>query len=224
MQEAKGVIIEAVIAYVKAELSGAEGGHDWWHTMRVWRLARHIAEHEADANLLVVELGALLHDIADSKFHGGDEEIGAAKACAFLNTLRLRQDTVEHVTKIVRHVSWKGGKEKPSFASLELSIVQDADRLDALGAIGVARTFSYGGYKKRELYNPELEPNLNMTKVEYKNNISPTINHFYEKLFLLKDSMNTQKGREIAKARHDYMVNFVERFKDEWEYFDIDEK
>lgn len=216
MQSAREQIIEATVAYVKRELLGAEGGHDWWHTFRVWKLAKRIGNTEL-VDLLVVELGALLHDIADSKFYDGDEEIGSIKARAFLSSLELKKETVEHVVAIVKNVSWRGGKEATIFLSQELAVVQDADRLDALGAIGIGRTFSYGGYKGRELYNPGLRPNMNMTKEEYKNNISPTINHFYEKLLLLRDSMNTQLGREIAQARHVYMENFIKQFLCEWE-------
>ena len=216
MQNLNNGIIDVTVAYVKEELAGAEGGHDWWHTLRVWNLAKRIGNLEV-VDLLVVELGALLHDIADSKFYDGDEEIGGIKARSFLSGLELKKETIEHVVAIVRNVSWKGGKDKSVFWSSELAVVQDADRLDALGAIGIGRTFSYGGYKGRELYNPGLEPNLSMTKAEYKNNTSPTINHFYEKLLLLKDGMNTGAGREIAKGRHEYMVDFLNKFKQEWD-------
>lgn len=212
-------IIEATVEFVKAELEGAEGGHDWWHTLRVWKAAKYIARIEP-VDMLIVELGALLHDIADSKFHNGDEEIGEIKTRKFLEELQVSQDIIDHVAAIVRNVSWKGGKEKSKFWSPELDVVQDADRLDALGAIGIGRTFSYGGYKKREMYNPNIKPDLGMTKEEYKNNTSPTINHFYEKLLLLRDSMKTQRGQELACSRHEYMESFIKRFMSEWECFD----
>jgi uncharacterized protein len=208
-------IIDATELFVKQELAGAEGGHDWWHIHRVWRLARHIASLEA-ADGLVVELAALLHDIADSKFHNGDEEAGPAKAAAFLRTLPVPQQAAEHVVNIVRHISFKGGNEQRSFHSPELGIVQDADRLDALGAVGIARAFNYGGFKHRPMYDPAIAPNLHMTKEEYKNSSAPTINHFYEKLLLLKDRMNTATGKRLAEERHRFMENWLSQFYREW--------
>jgi len=212
-------IVSVTAGFVRRELEGAEGGHDWWHTLRVWRLARHISETEP-VNSVVVELGALLHDIADSKFHNGDEEIGAMRAREFLSSHAVDGQIIEHVAQIVRNVSWKGGKERQTFTSLELSVVQDADRLDALGAIGIGRTFSYGGYRGRELYNPDIRPDFGMSKEEYKKNTSPTINHFYEKLLLLRGAMNTQRGAEIADSRHRYMEDFIKRFMLEWDGVD----
>ncbi|WP_010665129.1 HD domain-containing protein [Marinilabilia salmonicolor] len=209
-------IINSTIRYVKAELTGAEGGHDWFHTYRVWKMACRISEKE-DCNQLVVELAALLHDIADSKFNDGDEEAGPRNAAFFLSELNVAGEVAEHVVKIIRHISFKGGNHQQEFRSTELDIVQDADRLDAIGAIGIARTFNYGGYKNREMYNPEIKPNLNMTKEEYKNSTAPTINHFYEKLLLLKDRMNTRTGSAIAEQRHQYMERFLNEFYDEWE-------
>ena len=208
-------ITDATESFVKRELAGAEGGHDWWHIHRVWRLARHIASLEA-ADGLVVELAALLHDIADSKFHHGDEEAGPAKAAAFLQTQPVAQHTAEHVVNIVRHISFKGGNEQRGFYSPELGIVQDADRLDALGAVGIARAFNYGGFKHRAMYDPAIAPNLHMTKEEYKNSSAPTINHFYEKLLLLKDRMNTATGKRLAEERHRFMENWLSQFYREW--------
>ena len=208
-------IITATVNFVKKELAGAEGGHDWWHIYRVWQQARHIAGKET-ANLLVVELGALLHDIADSKFHNGDENIGPAKAVAFLQTLHVPEEVVRHVENIIRHISFKGGNAERSFSSPELAVVQDADRLDAIGAIGIARAFNYGGFKNRMLYDPAVTPNLQMTKEEYKSSTAPTINHFYEKLLLLKDRMNTATGKELAAARHAFMEGYLEQFYREW--------
>jgi uncharacterized protein len=212
----KAQIIEKTVLFVKETLADAEGGHDWWHIYRVWQLSKKIAANES-ASLFVVELGALLHDIADAKFHGGNEEVGPLKARAFLMTLGVEVDVVEHIENIIRNISFRGGKELKTFHSQELDIVQDADRLDAMGAIGIARTFHYGGYKNREIYNPEILPNLNMTKEEYKQSTAPTMNHFYEKLLLLKDRMNTPTGKEIAYQRHFFMEQFIEEFYKEWE-------
>ncbi|WP_417610811.1 HD domain-containing protein [Owenweeksia hongkongensis] len=207
--------ISKTVNFVKQELKDAEGGHDWFHIERVWKTACTIAQAEENANILIVELGALLHDIADSKFHNGNEEIGPAKARDFLSSLALDQETTEHVMNIIKHVSYKGGNEAQTFRSLELDIVQDADRLDAMGAIGIARTFNYGGHKGREIYNPEIKPNLKMSKEEYKASTAPTINHFYEKLLLLKDKMNTKTGRKMAENRHEFMESFLYQFYNE---------
>lgn len=212
----KEQIIAATAEYVQSELRGAEGGHDWWHIERVWKTARTIAQAE-NADQLVVELAALLHDIADAKFHGGDEEVGPRKAREFLNKLAVSQSVADHVALIVAHVSFKGGHARAGFGSPELAVVQDADRLDALGAIGIARAFNYGGFKNRELYNPAVPPNLHMTKAEYKASTAPTINHFYEKLLLLKDRMNTETGRKMAEQRHQFMELFLAQFYAEWE-------
>ncbi|APG60874.1 HD domain-containing protein [Christiangramia salexigens] len=208
-------LIENTIQFVKETLENAEGGHDWFHIERVLKNSRHIAESE-EADILIVELGALLHDIADSKFHNGDESVGPEKARNFLNSQSVSTEVIEHVVKIIENISFKGGNVDREFGSIELDIVQDADRLDAIGAIGIARTFNYGGHKGRSLYDPEIEPQLNMTKEEYKASNAPTINHFYEKLLLLKDRMNTETGRRIAADRHAYMVHFLQQFYAEW--------
>ncbi len=208
--------IQHTITYVKQELKNAEGGHDWWHIERVWKTAKHIAKTE-QVDLLVVELGALLHDIADSKFHDGDESIGPQKARAFLQAQEVEEHVITHVIRIIENISFKGGKEAQTFKSAELNVVQDADRLDALGAIGIARTFNYGGFKDREIYNPTIPSDLNMTKEEYKNSTAPTINHFYEKLLLLKDLMNTATGKAMAGQRHHFMESYLEQFYSEWE-------
>lgn len=211
---------EAIIAqtatYVQQVLEHAEGGHDWHHIQRVWSLARTIAASEP-VDLLVVELGALLHDIADSKFHNGNEDIGPELAVQFLNSLSVDSTIVSHVEQIIRNISFKGGNNSINFYSNELAVVQDADRLDAIGAIGIARTFNYGGFKNRALYDPAIPPNLNMTKEEYKKSTAPTINHFYEKLLLLKDRMNTDTGKKMAIVRHEYMEGFLEQFYAEWQ-------
>lgn len=208
-------LINDTISFIKKELKNAEGGHDWFHIERVYKNAALIANGEK-CDLLIVQLGALLHDIADSKFHNGDETVGPKKARLFLESKNVPENTIAHVINIIENISFKGGHEPKKFTSLELDIVQDADRLDAIGAIGVARTFNYGGYKSRAIYNPEIKPNLKMSKEEYKNSNAPTINHFYEKLLLLKDKMNTKTGREIAAQRHEFMELFLNQFYGEW--------
>jgi len=208
-------IIESTIEFVQETLKNAEGGHDWWHIYRVWNLSKQIAKTE-NVDGFIVELGALLHDIADSKFHNGDESIGPKKAREFLLSLNVSDDVIAHVENIISNISFKGGNELQKFKSLELDVIQDADRLDAIGAIGIARAFSYGGYKNREMYNPNIKPNLNMTKEEYKNSKAPTLNHFYEKLLLLKDRMNTKTGKLMAEKRHEVMEIFLCEFYKEW--------
>lgn len=208
-------VIQQTVAFVKQTLANAEGGHDWWHIHRVWQLSKQIAASE-NADLFVVELGALLHDIADSKFQNGNEEIGPQMAKEFLSSLGVDEKAIIHVEKIIFNISFKGGKESQQFKSPELDIVQDADRLDALGAVGIARTFNYGGFKNRELYNPDIHPNLNMSKEEYKNSTAPTLNHFYEKLLLLKDRMNTPTGKLLAEKRHRFMEEYLDQFYKEW--------
>ena len=208
-------LINDTIAFVKKELENAEGGHDWFHIERVYKNALLIANGE-NCDILIVQLGALLHDIADSKFHDGDETVGPKKARLFLESKNFPENTIANVVNVIENISFKGGHETKKFSSLELDIVQDADRLDAIGAIGIARTFNYGGFKNRAIYNPKLNPNLHMSKEEYKNSDAPTINHFYEKLLLLKDKMNTKTGKEIAAQRHEFMELFLDQFYDEW--------
>ena len=209
-------LVESTISFVKEQLSGAEAGHDWFHTERVLNNAMQIAKGE-NANMEVVALGALLHDIADPKFHDGDETVGPRMAKDFLNEHNSDKDLVEHVVQIIKNISFKNSLDGNSkFESPELFIVRDADRLDAIGAIGIARCFNYGGFKNRPFYDPEIPPKLNMTKEEYKKAKSPTINHFYEKLLLLKDRMHTETGRQIAEERHNYMLKFLDQFFLEW--------
>ena len=212
----KKQIISNNVSFVKETLKNAEGGHDWFHILRVWNNAKLIAKNEQVA-IFIVELGALLHDIADSKFHNGDETVGPKVARAFLESEKVPDEIILHIEKIITNISYKGGNFKQNFTSPELDVIQDADRLDAIGAVGIARCFNYGGFKNRQLYNPEIAPNLNMTKEEYKNSDTPTINHFYEKLLLLKDKMNTVSGKTIAEERHQYMENFLQQFYNEWE-------
>lgn len=210
-------LLQRTEAHVREALKGAEGGHDWHHTFRVWRNARHIAASEP-VDPLVVELAALLHDIADSKFHGGDEEIGPRTARRVLESFGAPEDTVRQVEMIVRHISFKGGHGDPSaFHFPELEVVRDADRLDAIGAIGIARAFSYGGHKGRALYDPEIPPKPGMSKEEYKKSSAPTVNHFYEKLLLLRDLMHTDTARRMAEERHRFMETYLEQFYREWE-------
>jgi uncharacterized protein len=208
-------LINITIQFVKHQLADAEGGHDWWHIYRVWKTASTIAIEE-NADEFIVQIAALLHDIADSKFHGGDEDIGPKKAKEFLKELKLSESDINHIESIIRNMSFKNTFDKITFSSPELDIVTDADRLDAIGAIGIARTFNYGGYKGSEIYNPNIKPNLHMTKDEYKKSNAPTINHFYEKLFLLKHMMKTKTGKELAKKRHAFMELYLEQFYDEW--------
>ena len=208
-------LIDNTILFVKQKLENAEGGHDWFHIERVYKNALLIAKEEV-CSLEIVKLGALLHDIADSKFNNGDESVGPRVAREFLESQKIEEEIIIHVINIIENISFKGGNFENKFNSTELQIVQDADRLDAIGAIGIARTFNYGGFKNRLLYNPEILPNLNMGKEEYKNNESPTLNHFYEKLLLLKDKMKTQTGKKIAQERHLFMEVFLEQFYKEW--------
>jgi len=210
-------IVKATISFVKKTLRSAEGGHDWFHIQRVYNNTLLIGKEEEVDNL-VVSLGALLHDIADAKFHEGDETLGPQMATDFLNSIGVEQRIIAHVVLIIENISFKSSLEKNDqrFSSLELQVVQDADRLDAIGAIGIARAFNYGGFKNRELYNPQIQPNLNMTKEEYKKSTAPTINHFYEKLLLLKEKMNTETGKKIAQKRHQYMLDYLTQFNQEW--------
>jgi uncharacterized protein len=209
-------ILDHTERFVKARLAEAEGGHDWWHIYRVRATAVKIAEGER-VDRFVVELAALLHDIADPKFHNGDEEIGPRVAYEFLKTLNVEPPVIEHILNIIKNMSFKNSFGKVEFHSPEMAVVQDADRLDAIGAIGIARAFNYGGYKNRPLYDPGVKPNAAMSKEEYKKGHSPTINHFYEKLLLLKDKMNTDTGKKIALDRHRFMEKFLSQFYLEWE-------
>ncbi len=202
--------------FVKSTLKNAESGHDWYHLDRVRKNALSIAGHFQGADRFIVELGALLHDIADSKFHDGDESIGPKIAAEHLEVLSITDAQKSGVVDIVKNISFKGGHDEQKKKSLELQIVQDADRLDAIGAIGIARTFNYGGFKNNKIYDPRVPPQLNMTKEEYKKGGAPTINHFYEKLLLLKDLMNTEPGRLKAQQRHDFMLQFLDQFYQEW--------
>lgn len=212
----KEQIILNTIDFVKETLEGAEGGHDWFHIERVYKNALLISENEK-VDRFTVQLGALLHDIADAKFYNGDESIGPKKAREFLKKQYVDEDIIIHIENIILFISYKSSLDtSKKFTSAELDVIQDADRLDAIGAIGIARCFNYGGFKNRSLYDPAIEPNLEMTKEQYKKSTAPTINHFYEKLLLLKDKMNTKTGQLLAKERHRYMEQFLQQFYEEW--------
>jgi uncharacterized protein len=211
-------ILRKTVDFVKETLTRAEGGHDWWHTYRVWRMSQHIAK-TVNADIFIVELGALLHDIADVKFHDGDENAGPHKAREFLDAIGAEENVISLIEMIIRHVSFKGAGHIQSFSSPELEIIQDADRLDAMGAIGIARTFNFGGYKNREIYNPAIPPELDQSEKAYRTSRAPTINHFYEKLLLLKDRMHTTTGKKLAESRHSFMEAFLDQFFKEWNGF-----
>lgn len=218
MNNNQKTIINNTISFVKETLKNAEGGHDWFHTERVYKNAKLISKSE-NVDDFVVILGALLHDIADAKFYDGDESIDPKMAQEFLESQVVEKSVIEHIVNIINHISYKNSlnPDCEKWTSPELEVVQDADRLDAIGAIGIARCFNYGGFKNRPMYNPEIPPNLNMSKEEYKKSSAPTINHFYEKLLLLKDKMNTETGLRIATERHVYMEQFLTQFYAEWD-------
>lgn len=210
----KKAVIENTREFVQRTLKNAEGGHDWFHIERVVRNSLQIAEEEK-VDTFIVELGALLHDIADSKFHNGDESIGPLLAREFLESQRLDKKSIDHIVNIIENISFKGGNFIQKFSSPELAVIQDADRLDALGAVGIARAFNYGGFKGRPLFDPSVKPKENMTREEYKSSAAPTINHFYEKLLLLKDRMNTESGKRLAVERHRFMEHYLKQFYNE---------
>lgn len=207
--------IEKTINFVKEKLEGAEAGHDWFHIERVWKLSKKISEKEG-GNFVVIELSALLHDIADPKFHNGDESLAIKISSEFLKSIKVEESIINQVLYIIENISFKNREESHQNPSLELQIVQDADRLDAIGAIGIARTFNFGGFKNNLMYHPDIQPKLNMSKEEYKKSNGTTINHFYEKLLLLKDLMNTETAKKIASERHDFMLKFLDEFYKEW--------
>lgn len=207
--------INQTINFVKEKLDGAEAGHDWFHIERVWKISKKIAETE-NCNLQVVELAALLHDIVDPKFHNGDEVLALKISDHFLKSIAVDDEVIQQVLFIIKNISFKNRNEILGEIPIELKIVQDADRLDAIGAIGIARTFNFGGFKNNLMYHPEILPKLNMSKEEYKKSDGTTINHFYEKLLLLKDLMNTEAGKKLAEDRHEFMLKFLHRFYKEW--------
>ena len=210
-------IIEKTKEYVKNKLEGEGSGHDWWHILRVYNNALDIAEKEGHCDIFTIELAALLHDIADWKFNDGNLDKGAETAEIFLSGLNVNKEIIKHVSEIVKNISFKGANVKNTISTKEGMIVQDADRLDAIGAIGIGRAFAYGGFMKREMYNPDVPHEIHNTFEEYKSKNGSTINHFYEKLLLLKDKMNTKTGREKAEKRHDFMCSFLNEFYSEWD-------
>lgn len=212
----KQEIINNTVQYVREKLEGEASGHDWWHVYRVWKMAQNIGQKE-NVDMFVVELAALLHDIADFKFHDGDENMGAKISREWLEGQGAEEEIIEHVCDIVKNVSFKGAKVESGIKTKEGMVVQDADRLDAMGAMGIARTFAYGGSKNREIYNPEINPELHDSFEKYKNSNGSSINHFYEKLLLLKNLMNTESGKEFAQGRHEIMEKFLKDFLNEWE-------
>lgn len=209
-------IIEKIAGAAEQKLAGEGSGHDWWHIVRVWNMAKHIAKCEG-ANFFVVELAALLHDIADWKFHAGDDTVGPKIARDILEKHSAPAETIDHVCDIIAKMSFKGAGVKTEMKTLEGRVVQDADRLDAIGAIGVARTFAYGGHKNRSIYDPNKKPAMHQSKEEYFESENPTINHFYEKLLLLKDRLNTKAAQELAEGRHRFMEEYLARFLQEWD-------
>lgn len=212
----KKQIINKTAKYIEARLSGEGSGHDWWHVYRVWKSSINISEQE-NVDLFVVELAALLHDIADWKFHNGNDDVGPRMSREWLEKLSVDENVISHVCQIIKDISFKGSGVKNKIKTIEGMVVQDADRLDAIGAIGIGRTFAYGGHKGREMYNPKIKPVRHKTSEHYKSNQSPTINHFYEKLLLLKDLMNTKTAKRMAKKRHKIMKKFLDSFLQEWE-------
>ena len=209
-------IVNKTKEYVKKKLEGEGSGHDWWHILRVYNNALGIAEKEGHCDIFTIELAALLHDIADWKFNDGNLDKGSEIAEIFLSELDVNREVIEHVSDIIKNISFKGANVKNTITTKEGMIVQDADRLDAIGAIGIGRAFAYGGFMEREMYNPDIPFEIHNTFEEYKNKNGSTINHFYEKLLLLKDKMNTKTGRETAEKRHEFMCSFLDEFYSEW--------
>lgn len=210
------ILVAETAAFVRQSLAEAEGGHDWWHTYRVWKVAEKIALEEG-VDATIVALAALLHDIADAKFFDGNEDIGPERAEAFLKSKQVEPTLIERVVEIIRYMSFKNSLGGETRTSPEMRVVQDADRLDAIGAIGIARAFSYGGFKGRTFYDPAIAPDMHMDKETYKKSTAPTINHFYEKLLGLKDGMHTATAKAMAEARHAYMEGYLQQFFAEWE-------
>ncbi|MCJ7691645.1 MAG: HD domain-containing protein [Clostridiaceae bacterium] len=212
----KKLIIDKTKEYVKTKLEGEGTGHDYWHILRVYKTSMYIGEKE-NADLFIVALTALLHDIADWKFNAGNSDIATNLIGVWLVSLGVHESNINKITTIIKTMSFKGGTTNAKQETIEGKVVQDADRLDALGAIGIARAFAYGGYRERELYNPNIGPKKYNDFEEYKKNLGTTINHFYEKLLLLKDLMNTESGKFLAKERHEFMENYLEQFFKEWD-------
>ena len=210
----------ATAAHMEHLFAGEGSGHDWAHIRRVWLMARRLAFAEAGADTTVTELAALLHDIADWKFHDGDYEAGPRAARAWLHSQGASESLIQRVETVIREVSFKGLGVATPVSSLEAALVQDADRLDAIGAIGIARAFAYGGHKGRPLHDPTVSPVAHDSFASYQKNVAPTLNHFYEKLLHLKDRLNTDAARAVAQERHAFMETYVTRFLAEWDGID----
>lgn len=208
-------VVDCIAEKVREKMSGDGSGHDWWHVYRVWQNAIAIGEAEG-ADMFVVQTAALLHDIADWKFNGGDMKEGGRVAIEWLTELNVDKSVAQHVAEIIDRLSFKGAGVDTSMPTLEGKVVQDADRLEAIGAMGIARTFAYGGHKGRPIYDPTVDPEKHETLEQYKNSAGPSINHFYEKLLLVKDLISTNHAKELAEGRHQYMENFLRQFLDEW--------
>jgi len=213
----KQEIIDSTVTYFKEQLSGEATGHDWFHIQRVWKLSKSIANKEGEVDMFVIEMGALLHDIADHKFHDGDEKIGAIRATEYLHNINIDPLSLEKIVQIVEEISFKGLRVPTKMSTKEGEIVQDADRLDAMGAIGVARTFAYGGSKNRTIYDPIIKPVCHTSFAAYKTSSAPTINHFYEKLLGLKDRLNTETAKIEGERRHAFMEEFLRNFYKDWD-------
>ncbi len=212
----KKEVIKKIVKYLEQNFKNESTGHDYWHFIRVWKTAKNIAQKEG-GDLFIIELGALLHDIADWKFSGGTNEIGIKKAKTLLKGFNVDEKIINQVCYIIDNISFKGAKVKNSMATKEGKIVQDADKLDAIGAIGIARAFAYGGKAGREIYNPDIKPEVHTSFEEYKNSKGTSINHFYEKLLLLKNKMNTKTGKIIATKKHKIMQDYLKEFFKEWD-------
>lgn len=211
-------VIEKTRAFLEENFKTESSGHDYWHMYRVWKLAKHIAATEKEADLFTVELAALLHDIADWKFNDGDTDAGPKATRAWLESLDVDASTIEHVEDIIRSITFKGANVETVLTTIESKIVHDADKLDGVGAIGIGRTFAFGGTVGRPMYDPQRPPVQHDTFEDYKKAISnPTINHFYEKLLLMKDRMFTKTGKELARHRHEVMEQFLQEFMAEWD-------
>jgi len=210
-------VIRKTEAFVREHHDGEASGHDWWHIQRVRRLALRLREREG-GDRFTIELAALLHDIADYKLNGnGDITAGAKAARSWLGSLGVPEEAIAHVSEIIGSMSWRGAKVRAPMRTIEGKIVQDADRLDGIGAIGVARVFAYGGYKGRPLHDPAVKPRLHESFEEYRASSGPTVTHFYERLLLHRDHMNTATAKRLARRRHEFLKRFLERFHEEWD-------
>ncbi len=208
-------VVTRTADYVRSQMEDDATGHDWWHVWRVWQTAKRLGEHE-NADLFVVELAALLHDVADWKLHNGDLSAGPKAAREWLQQLDVDKSIIAHVSEIVGGISFKGAGVATPMATIEGQCVQDADRLDAIGAVGIARCFAFGGAKDRLIFDPEHPPELHDSFEAYRKKSGPSINHFYEKLLLLKDRMHTDSGRELAEQRHQFLQTYLDQFFAEW--------